>query len=66
VPHDLRLRKNKIVCCYLSVIYNITDEACHKIPEWEVKDILQPTGEYSPSPALDSTHSGDDIFLLTP
>jgi hypothetical protein len=50
----------------LSAIYNFAGGACHKNFQLGLKDILQPTGEYSPSLAFDSTHPGADIFLLTP
>jgi hypothetical protein len=42
------------------------DDTCHKIFQWELKDILQSAGEYSSSLALDPTDPGADIFLLTP
>ena len=44
----------------------MADDTCHKIFPWELKDILQPTGEYSPPRSLDPPNPGSDIFLLTP
>ena len=44
----------------------MVEETGHGLFQRELKDILQSTGEYSPSLALDPTHPGADIFLLTP
>jgi hypothetical protein len=38
----------------------------HGICKGKPKDILQPTGEYSPSLAFGPTLPAADIFLLTP